>query len=149
MASRFTSTVKASHQEEEELLKQQRSRRPVLPHLTIYQPQLTAILSSFHRITGVAMGGAFYALTISYAATSLLSIPFDSAAIVSTVAALPVAVKVLGKAAMAYPFVFHAANGVRHLIWDFGKELTISGVYRTGYAVLAATAVVGSYFLLW
>lgn len=95
------------------------------------------------------MGGAFYALTVSYAATSLLNIPFTSATVVSAVAALPVAVKFIGKAAMAYPFFFHAANGVRHLIWDFGKELTIPGVYRTGYAVLAATAAFGTYFLFW
>lgn len=149
MGCRSTSTVKALHEEEQALLNAQRLKRPVSPHLTIYQPQLTWYLSSVHRITGVAMGGAFYALTVSYAATSLLNIPFDSAAIVSTVAALPVAVKLLGKAAMAYPFVFHAANGVRHLIWDFGKELTIPGVYRTGYAVLAATATIGTYFFFW
>jgi len=45
---------------------------------------------------------------------------------------------------MAYPFVYHAFNGIRHLVWDFGFELTIPGVYRTGYTVLAGTAVFGS-----
>lgn len=142
---RFTSTVKVSHEEEDEMLINQRKNRPVSPHLTIYQPQITMILSSFHRITGVAMAGAFYALTVSYAATSLLSIPFDSAALVSAFAGLPVAVKLAAKATMAYPFAFHTFNGIRHLVWDFGKELTVPGVYRTGYAVVALTAAVGSY----
>jgi len=147
LAVRFTSTstVKVSHEEENELLIAQRRNRPVSPHLTIYQPQLTWYLSGVHRVTGVAMAGAFYALTCGYAATSLLSIPFDSAAIVSAFAALPVAAKVLAKAAMAFPFAFHSLNGLRHLVWDFGKELTIPGVYRTGYIVLAGTAVLGSY----
>lgn len=92
------------------------------------------------------MAGSFYALTVTYAATSLLSIPFGSAAIVSAFTGLPVAVQVAAKAAMAYPFVFHAANGIRHLVWDMGKELSINAVYRTGYMVLAATAALGSYF---
>lgn len=148
-ASRFTSTIKASHEQEQELLTKQRLYRPVSPHLNIYQPQLTWLLSGLHRITGVAMSGAFYALTVSYAATSLLNIPFSSASIVSAAAALPLVAKLVAKAAMAYPFVFHAANGIRHLVWDFGKQLTIPGVYRTGYAVLAATATFGSYFLFW
>lgn len=138
--------IKASHEQEDQLLKKQRERRPVSPHLTIYEPQITMILSSFHRITGVAMGFAFYGLTVAYAATSLLSIPFDSATLISAFAGLPIAAKVAVKSAMAYPFFFHSFNGIRHLIWDFGKELTIPGVYRTGYAVVAATAVVGSYF---
>lgn len=47
---------------ESELLRQQRKLRPVSPHLTIYQPQLTAILSSLHRITGVAVGGGKYTI---------------------------------------------------------------------------------------
>lgn len=108
--------------------------------------QLTAVLSSFHRITGVAMAGAFYALTTGFAAAAILPISLDSATIVSAFAALPLAAKVGAKMLMAYPFAFHMFNGIRHLVWDFGKELTIPGVYRTGYLVLAGTALVGSYF---
>lgn len=145
LSVRYTSTIKVSHEQENEILIAQRKNRPVSPHLTIYQPQLTWALSGVHRITGVAMAGAFYALTCGYAATSLLSIPFDSATLVSAFAALPVTVKVLAKAGMAFPFAFHGLNGIRHLVWDFGKEMTIPGVYRTGYIVLAGTAVLGSY----
>ncbi|ABN65765.1 succinate dehydrogenase [Scheffersomyces stipitis CBS 6054] len=145
LLARSVSTVKASHDQENEILIAQRKNRPVSPHLTIYQPQLTMVLSSFHRITGVAMAGAFYALTCGYAATSILNIPFDASVLVGVFASLPVAVKLSAKALMAYPFAFHFGNGIRHLVWDFGKELSIPGVYRTGYAVLAVTAVFGSY----
>lgn len=91
------------------------------------------------------MAASFYALTVTYAATSILSIPFDATTLVSTFAALPLVVKVGAKAAMAFPFVFHSLNGIRHLVWDMGKELTLKGVYKTGYAVLAGTAVFGTY----
>lgn len=142
---RHTSTVKVSHEQEEELLIAQRRNRPVSPHLTIYKMQLTAVLSSLHRILGVAMAGGFYALTTGYAAATLLSLPLDTATVVSAFSALPFAVKLGAKAAMAYPFAYHFLNGIRHLVWDFGKELTIPGVYRTGYIVLAGTALFGSY----
>jgi succinate dehydrogenase (ubiquinone) cytochrome b560 subunit len=142
---RSISTVKASHEQEQEVLVAQRKNRPTSPHLTIYQLQLTMVMSGLHRVTGVFMAGGFYALTCGYAAASILSIPFDAATLVGAFAGLPVAVKLAAKAAMAYPFVYHAFNGVRHIIWDFGKELTIKGVYRTGYVVTALTAIFGSY----
>ncbi|XYA00521.1 hypothetical protein QA089_003060 [Meyerozyma guilliermondii] len=144
-AIRSIATVKSTSESEIEILNAQRSNRPVSPHLTIYQPQLTMLLSGLHRITGVAMAGGFYALTVAFAATSILSIPFDGATLVSAFAGLPIYAKIGAKAAAAFPFAFHFANGIRHLIWDFGKELTIKGVYRTGYTVLTISAIAGTY----
>lgn len=143
---RSLTTVKSTtHDENQALLVAQRKNRPNSPHLTIYKPQITMILSSFHRITGVGMAAAFYALTLGYAATAILGTSLDAGVIVSSFAALPVYAKVGAKAFMAFPFAFHSFNGLRHLVWDFGKELTIKGVYRTGYAVLGLAAVFGSY----
>ncbi len=45
------------------------------------------------------------------------------------------------KALVAFPFTFHSWNGVRHLVWDSGRELSLKGVYRTGYIVMGLTAV--------
>ncbi|EMG50991.1 sdh3 Succinate dehydrogenase cytochrome B subunit [Candida maltosa Xu316] len=149
---RFYSTpsAKTTDAEAEDILVAQRRNRPISPHLAIYQPQITWVLSSFHRITGVAMAGAFYALTCTFAATSVLGVPFDTASLVSAFTSLPTVLQYGVKALCAYPFVFHVGNGIRHLIWDFGRELTLPGVYRTGYAVLAATGIIGSYLaFLW
>ena len=52
---------------------------------------------------------------------------------------LPVVVKVLMKFGIAIPFTFHSFNGVRHLIWDTGRELSNKGVQRTGYTVIGLT----------
>jgi len=84
--------------------------------------------------------------------------PFDSAAVVSAAQQLPEWAKVSAKALLALPFSFHSFNGLRHLAWDSGKcvllylfpmrnvlnfvlVLTLKGAYRSGYAVLGATAV--------
>ena len=53
------------------------------------------------------------------------------------------AVKVGVKFAVALPFTFHAFNGVRHLVWDTGRELGNRQVQVTGWAVVGAS-VVGS-----
>ena len=34
-----------------------RARRPLSPHLTVYRPQLTSVLSILHRMTGVVLAG--------------------------------------------------------------------------------------------
>ncbi|RCH84514.1 cytochrome b subunit of succinate dehydrogenase, Sdh3p [Rhizopus azygosporus] len=145
----FNATRKTQEQcaaAESELLRQQRKLRPVSPHLTIYQPQITWYLSGAHRITGVAVGGAFYLSALAYLAAPALGYTVDTASIVSAAAAAPFAAKVVAKTTLAAPFVFHSLNGVRHLLWDIGKCLDIKSVYTSGYAVLAGTAA-GSLYL--
>ncbi|KAJ1983576.1 hypothetical protein H4R34_001197 [Dimargaris verticillata] len=116
-----------------EIAKRARENRPVSPHLSIYQPQLTWYLSSATRITGAAL------------AAVLLGAPITSASVIAAVSALPVTAKVAAKFLIAVPFTFHSFNGIRHLIWDTGRALTLKGVYNTGYAVLAATLVTSGY----
>ncbi|KAG2234291.1 hypothetical protein INT48_002881 [Thamnidium elegans] len=141
---------------ESEFLRQQRKVRPVSPHLTIYEPQITAVLSALHRITGVAIEGpvylfifyftvVFYLGALSYLAAPAFGATIDTASIITSAAAAPVALKVIAKATLATPFVFHSLNGVRHLVWDAGKCLDIKDVYTTGYAVLAGTAAGTAY----
>ncbi|KAJ3093374.1 cytochrome b subunit of succinate dehydrogenase, Sdh3p [Physocladia obscura] len=111
-------------------------KRPTSPHLFIYQPQLTWGLSLFHRVTGGFLGvGAIWYLVA----------PFTSAAAAAYVASLPFIVKFVAKSALALPLAYHSFNGLRHLFWDTASKfgLSLSGVYSTGYSVLAATVVVG------
>ncbi|ORZ01560.1 hypothetical protein BCR43DRAFT_561770 [Syncephalastrum racemosum] len=135
-----------SPEAESELLRQQRKVRPVSPHLSIYQPQLTWYMSSLHRLTGVALGGAFYLGALAYLAAPAAGLTVDTASMISATAAAPVAAKVLAKTTLAFPFVYHSLNGVRHLVWDATKYVNIKGVYQTGYVVLGGT-LVGSLYL--
>lgn len=49
----------------EYLVKQEASARPLSPHLTVYKPQLTWMLSGLHRITGCVMAGSKFFLNVS------------------------------------------------------------------------------------
>lgn len=138
---RQVSTVKTTFDEAEALLRKQRSNRPVSPHLTIYEPGITMTLSGIHRITGVALGFAFYAYALSYVALPILGYHVDSASLAAAFGGLPLAAKLAIKGVAALPFTFHFWNGFRHLIWDTAHELTVKGVYKTGYTVVGLTAI--------
>ncbi|VEU24061.1 DEKNAAC105168 [Brettanomyces naardenensis] len=148
-AKRHITTVKSSDSQEQSILVAQRINRPLSPHLAIYQKQLTAVLSGLHRITGVALAGGFYAITVAFAAGSILGHPIDPATLVDLASGLPAFVDYSLKAIVAFPFVFHSVNGIRHLIWDAGSQLTIKDVYTTGYVALALTAVLGVWLIVY
>ncbi|ORY32795.1 hypothetical protein BCR39DRAFT_521603 [Naematelia encephala] len=143
-AIRFASTQPVSGPEEIGILNHQREKRPMSPHLAIYQPQLTWILSIANRGTGVALSSLLYAGALSYLFHPLVP-AIDSAHLIQLVHDLPVWFKGTLKLPIAVAFTFHTFNGIRHLAWDVGKGLTLKGVYQGGYAVLAATAISSIY----
>ncbi|KAL9003944.1 MAG: hypothetical protein Q9188_003215 [Gyalolechia gomerana] len=124
-----------------EILSRQRLNRPVAPHLTIYQPQISWVLSALNRITGSLLSGAFYLFGFTYLISPILGIHVESTALAASFAELPTAVKVGLKFLVAVPFTFHSFNGVRHLVWDSGREFANKSVVRTGWAVVGLTVV--------
>ncbi|XP_046743012.1 succinate dehydrogenase cytochrome b560 subunit, mitochondrial-like [Diprion similis] len=125
----------AVHENHDE--KNMRLKRPMSPHLTIYQVQITTLLSISHRATGIALSG--YAATIGL---STLFMPGGMPCMIEAVHALclPAVAIALGKTALAFPVAFHFCNGIRHLAWDLGVFLSIKDVYTTGYVMVLAAA---------
>ncbi|XP_055596092.1 succinate dehydrogenase cytochrome b560 subunit, mitochondrial [Uranotaenia lowii] len=116
-----------------------RLNRPQSPHLTIYAPQLTSMLSITHRMTGMALAG--YATLLGVGA---LALPHDATHYLTMLEGLSAPSLMALKFTLAYPFAFHSVNGVRHLFWDLGKFLTIKEVYSTGYTMLLISGVVAA-----
>lgn len=146
---RTVATNRITPDEEQSILVEQRKNRPMSPHLEIYQPQLTWYLSGAHRITGVALAFALYGGAVAYAVGPLVGLPFTFSGVAAAWGAAPAILKFTTKALIALPFTFHSFNGIRHLIWDSGRELTLKGVYRTGYTVLGLTAITTVLLALW
>ena len=92
-----------------------RPERPLSPHLQVYRPQLTTVLSILHRATGIALSvGALYLATwVMYAAASPKSYALFQSFNVSIVGRI-----VLG--GWLFSAFFHLCNGIRHLFWDAG-----------------------------
>jgi len=113
--------------------KNARLNRPMSPHLTIYKPQLTSMLSISHRGTGLALSALLSGFAIGMMNTDhmyphylneLAHMQFGFAVIYAA------------KFAIAFPFMFHSLNGVRHLIWDMGYGFTLRALYKSGYSVV-------------
>lgn len=112
--------------------------RPISPHLSIYKPQITWIMSITHRITGVAQSGFIYGFALT---TVISQVPFP--VLLADIQSLHLAAPLifLGKFGLSWAFSYHLWNGIRHLVWDMGMGFKIPEVYKTGHTVLALSVL--------
>ena len=109
-------------------------QRPLSPHLQIYRPQITSILSILHRFTGVGL--AFGAVLFAYWITAAVYGP-DAFQRANAVMASALGRLILF--GLTFAFFYHFANGVRHLAWDVGYGFDLKTLNRTGIAVVAVS----------
>lgn len=121
--------------------------RPLSPHLQVYRPQLTSILSISHRITGVALAAG-----LVYLVAWAVSLAYGQDVYAVFADFNHSWLGWLFKAGWLFCLFFHLFNGVRHLLWDAGIGLELADAYRSGYVVLLAsialTGLVGVVALL-
>ncbi len=109
-----------------------KSQRPLSPHLQVYKPQITSVLSILHRVTGafLSLGSLVFAYFLYAAAYDMAAYEYVYECFTS----------VLGRVllmAWSGAFYYHLCNGVRHMFWDMGKGFELETVRKTGLAVLA------------
>ena len=112
------------------------SSRPLSPHLQIYRPQLTSMLSILHRATGIALSvGALYLATwVIYAAASPQAYAMFQGFNTS----------IAGRICLGgwlFCGFYHLANGIRHLFWDAGYGFELKDAYRSGWIVVGVSLV--------
>ena len=105
--------------------------RPLSPHLQVYKPQLTSILSILHRGTGIVLsiGSIFLVswilvLTLGESAYQIYS---------------QLANNWFGKLVIfgfTFGLFYHLSNGIRHLFWDAGYGYDLKDAYISGFAVI-------------
>ena len=116
--------------------------RPLSPHLQVYRPQMTSVLSILHRITGIGLTAAlpvlvWWLVTLSQGAESYN-------------AALGCLKSPLGKLFLmgwAWALSYHLCAGIRHLLWDVGWGFELKQVYASAKIMLGATALLT--LLIW
>ncbi len=106
--------------------------RPLSPHIQVYKPQITSVLSILHRITGVA-------LTIGtlFLVWWLVAAAYGADAFATAQAFLGSWFGHLMLWGFTFAVFYHLANGIRHLAWDFGWGFELGQVRMTGLAVVA------------
>ena len=108
------------------------TKRPLSPHLQIYRPQLTSVLSITHRLTGFALS---LVILLSPAILYFLTLSRDSHTLVMNLFQNSFVKLVLFLA--IFGLSYHLCNGIRHLAWDAGYGLDLDSSYKSGYAVVA------------
>ena len=108
--------------------------RPLSPHLLIYKPQLTSLLSITHRGTGV-----FLSLGAVFLCFWLLAIANGPESYITLQAYINPWYGQILLWAWVFSLYFHLCNGVRHLFWDMGLGFEIKTTYTSGYIVIIAT----------
>lgn len=111
-------------------------RRPLSPHLQIYRPQITSVLSIMNRVTGLAASAGTLLLVWWLAAAATGPQAFDR---VQWFIGTPVGLFMLfGWTASLF---YHFFGGLRHLAWDAGWGYELDKTHMTGWAAIIATAV--------
>jgi succinate dehydrogenase / fumarate reductase cytochrome b subunit len=118
--------------------------RPLSPHLQVYRPQLTSVLSILHRITGVALAVGTLLL-----AWWLLAAASGPSAFASAQAFLASWIGRLLLFGWSFALFYHLCNGIRHLFWDAGLGFELKNAYASGWCVVAASAAVTLLAWIW
>ena len=119
------------------------NNRPISPHLSIYKPQITSILSISHRMSGVfqSLGLLIIVLLLFSLFLGKNSHEFFMLFINSFI----------GKAFLFFyvlSLCYHLFNGIRHIIWDVGFGFEIKNVYYSGIVVIIFAVTLALYILV-
>lgn len=115
---------------------QETRNRPLSPHLGIYRPQITSVLSISHRLTGLALYAGTL-LLVAWLWAAAYSIPCYKAIHAFLATGYGQAMLV----GWTLAFFYHLGNGIRHLWWDIGRGFELKEVSATGWAVVLFTLV--------
>jgi succinate dehydrogenase / fumarate reductase cytochrome b subunit len=125
-----------------------KSRRPLSPHLQIYRPMLTMMMSIVHRVTGAALYFGTVLLAWWLIAAAAGPGPFD--VVNGFMGSIIGRIILLG---YTWALIHHMLGGLRYLVWDTGTgfgettrekfaQLTLAGsivltlvVWIVGYAI--------------
>jgi len=110
--------------------------KPLSPHLQVYRPQLTSVLSITHRLSGVFLSVGTVVLLYWLLASAGGAERYAEARTL-----LDCWLSKLALFGWTWAFFYHLCNGIRHLAWDAGYGFDLKTVYRTGYAVICASVV--------
>lgn len=106
--------------------------RPMSPHLSIYSPLISMVMSIVHRITGVALFFGTIILAWWLAAAAWGPDAYSTF--------MGVADSLVGRGVLfgyTWALIHHMLGGLRHLLWDTGRGFELRTVDRLAWGSLA------------
>jgi len=112
------------------------NQRPLSPHLQVYRPQWTSVLSIMHRITGIILSAGSVLMVVWLVGVAGGA---ERYAAITAILANPLVLVVL--VAWTLAMFYHLLNGIRHLMWDAGMLLELGPARASGWIVVALAFV--------
>ena len=116
--------------------------KPLSPHLSIYKPQITSIMSISHRLSGIfqSFGNV---MIFMFFILILVEEKYYNIAMLFFNSYLGIVFTFL----YIFSLCYHACNGIRHLIWDLGYGFELKNVSISGYFTIAIALILNT--LVW
>ena len=114
-------------------------QRPLSPHLQIYKPQITSILSILHRGTGIVLSIGSIILVLWIVTLTLGESTYLMFSNIIN--------NWFGKFIIfgfTFALFYHLSNGIRHLFWDAGYGYELNHAYISGISVIISSLLLTS-----
>jgi succinate dehydrogenase / fumarate reductase, cytochrome b subunit len=113
-------------------------KRPISPHLGIYKPQISSVLSILHRMSGVVNYLGLLVM-VWWMVILAFSIEENSDEFLRYFFGSNLGLIII--IGWTFSLLFHMCTGIRHLAWDLGygfdvKVMTITGIIAIAVAVI-------------
>lgn len=118
--------------------------RPLSPHIQIYRPMLTMVMSMAHRVSGVALAIGFALLAWWLIAVSLG--PDAYAGVSGFFASIPGEILLF---LFTWALIHHMLGGIRHLIWDTGHGFDKPTIERLALATIIGSTTLNIGLWVW
>src|ERR1022692_4107777 len=105
--------------------------QPLSPHIQIYRPQLTSVLSIANRISGIVL--SLYAIVLVVWLVAAAAGPHAYSVIHVFMGSGAGRILLFG---CTFSFFLHLCGGIRHLIWDAGFGFELRTIYASGWTVV-------------
>lgn len=112
------------------------NQRPLSPHLQVYRPQWTSVLSILHRITGVLLSVGTVLMVVW-----LVALAQGQAAYSAMLQFMGNPIVLIALVGWTLALFYHLLNGIRHLTWDTGAMLELKPARASGWAVVVVSVV--------
>ncbi len=109
--------------------------RPISPHLTIYKPQISSVLSIGHRFSGAGLFAMMLALNWWF---SMWVFSGFKPCYINMMDNIIVKILLI---LTSYGFFYHLCTGIRHLVWDTGGGFSICAVKYSGILVIVSSII--------
>ena len=117
-------------------------QRPLSPHLQIYKPQITSVLSILHRGTGIVLSIGSIILVLWIVTLTLGESTYLMYSNIIN--------NWFGKFIIfgfTFALFYHLSNGIRHLFWDAGYGYELNHAYISGISVIISSLLLT--FITW